>query len=715
MRKEPHPTPSSGRGKRGAIRLVGGLFLASAIVPTSMIGTSVAAPAPDAPTTTVTTPGDFSVTVPEGVCGVQITLAGGAGGDALGGSTQGGGALIELGEFAVDVGDEIHGVVGGAGGNGGDAGVNGGGEGSPTGGHRGAGGGGYTEVRIESGNRLALAAGGGGSGGGHVPAWGHGGDAGVPTGTGIYPGSDGLDGWDAPNAQPGGGAGAGTAFGGAGGVHPDDATLNGHAGSALQGGAGGDEHSLDGGAGGGGGLFGGGGGASTVNDSVGGAGGGGGSSQVASSSPFVSGGLNPSGDGFVELNWTMCEYDLSVTKKAGAQAYEPGVPVGYTVTVTNEGPQDMAVGDTVTITDALAAGGTFTGATASSGDPVVCNPQVGDTIPAGGIIECWYPAGADDSLKRGLADGEDLTLTYEQTHSGDAPVENTVSVTDRGNPENNTASATVDPADPSLTLEKSASPKRITKAGQKVSYVFEVTNTGNIALEDIAIDEGSFSGTGALSDPICPDKTLEPGDKLTCSVDYTATQADVDAGELTNTATATGATPGGLPAESETAQALVDAVHEPQLELKKSADPRRLPAAGEQVTYTFKVTNTGNVTLNDVEVDEGRFSGTGDLSVVTCPDESLAPGDSLDCTATYEVTKADAKAGKVTNTATASAVSPGGDIVESDPSTVTLKGPGILGAMLPAAGLDSWVTWLGIIGAALVLTGAAVLTRRRTV
>lgn len=703
------------RWRRAAIPLpLAGLALAAS---TWMTAPAVHAnPAPNPGVTTHSTPGPFSIPVPGGVCSVQISIAGGAGGDALGGNTQGSGAVITMGPFDVSPGQTVEGSVGGGGGNGGAAGANGGGEGSPTGGHRGAGGGGYTEVNIDGGSRLALAGGGGGSGGGHVPEWGHGGNAGVPAGAGIFPGQDGLDGSDGANARPGGGKGGLTAEGGAGGVHPDNASLNGQAGSALQGGAGGNEPSLDGGAGGGGGLFGGGGGASTVNDGVGGAGGGGGSSFVAASAPFISGGLNASGNGYVELTWTMCEYDLAVTKTADRQVYEPGVPAEFTITVTNNGPEHMVVGDTVTVTDNQATGGTLTAVSSSggSGEAIECDPSVGEVI-ASGSINCFRPIDSSPGAPvRGLDVGEVLTLTYTQEYSGSGPVENVASVNDRGDQDNNVASVVMDPAQPALDLVKSASPGQITRAGQTVNYHFDVTNSGNIALFNITIDEAAFSGTGTLGTASCPEGPdgLEPGDTITCTLSYTATQADVDAGTITNTATAGGTTPGGMSAVSNVSDADVEAVHAPSLEMEKSSDADQLKRAGQDVTYTFTITNTGNVTLSDLSVTDVEFSGTGTLSPVTCPSVQLAPDDSADCTATYVVTQADVDAGELTNTAFASALAPDGSMVESEPSTVVLKAP----AALPAAGVVAGLWVLAVVALALLVAGGVITgaARRRT-
>src|SRR5690606_32818301 len=97
---------------------------------------------------------------------------------------------------------------------------------------------------------------------------------------------------------------------------------------------------------------------------VSGAGGGGGASYVA---PSLAGnavsdisseagskrnGTGTGADGSVELTWVLCDYDLEVTKSVDGPAQDTGLTT-WTVEVTNNGPDDMAIGDTVTLTDTL--------------------------------------------------------------------------------------------------------------------------------------------------------------------------------------------------------------------------------------------------------------------------------------------------------------------------------------------------------------------------
>jgi uncharacterized repeat protein (TIGR01451 family) len=95
---------------------------------------------------------------------------------------------------------------------------------------------------------------------------------------------------------------------------------------------------------------------------------------------------------------------------------------------------------------------------------------------------------------------------------------------------------------PKLALAKDVTPSSDAAVGESVLYSFTVTNTGNVPVKAISITEVAFSGTGVLGQITCPAGAarLIPGASLTCTATYTVTQADVDAGKVTNTAKANG-------------------------------------------------------------------------------------------------------------------------------------------------------------------------------
>jgi uncharacterized repeat protein (TIGR01451 family) len=102
--------------------------------------------------------------------------------------------------------------------------------------------------------------------------------------------------------------------------------------------------------------------------------------------------------------------------------------------------------------------------------------------------------------------------------------------------------------------------------------------------------------------------------------------------------------------------------------MTKSASTMMFTGPGTVVTYSYKVTNTGNVTLTNVKLTDPMPG----LSAVTCPTTTLAPTASMTCTATYTTTQADMARGSVKNVATATGVDPAGAAKTSDPSTVTI-------------------------------------------
>ena len=323
-----------------------------------------------------------------------------------------------------------------------------------------------------------------------------------------------------------------------------------------------------------------------------------------------------------------------------------GQVVTYTFHVTNAG--------NVTVTGIAVTEGFFSGTGTVS--PITCSTT---TLAPGASVDCT----ATYIVTQADVDHGFIANTATATGTGPAG----------GAVDSRPAGATVPVTQTStLTVTKSATPTSVSAAGDVVTYTFHVTNTGNVTITDPAITEESFSGSGTAPVASCPAGALAPGASVDCTATYTVTQADVDAGSVANTATATGTPPAGVtPPVSPPSSVTVPATQTAALTLSKSASPTTVSAAGEVVTYTFHVTNTGNVTVTGIAVTEGLFSGTGTVSPITCSTTTLAPGASMDCTATYAVTQADVDRGFIANTATATGTSPAGGAV-SLPSSVTV-------------------------------------------
>jgi uncharacterized repeat protein (TIGR01451 family)/LPXTG-motif cell wall-anchored protein len=194
-----------------------------------------------------------------------------------------------------------------------------------------------------------------------------------------------------------------------------------------------------------------------------------------------------------------------------------------------------------------------------------------------------------------------------------------------------------------------------------------VTNTGNVTLTNLTVTDPMLAGV------TCPVTTLAPGETTTCSAPpYTVTAQDVTAGTIVNRATALANGGGGVDVSSDDVVEVSTAgAAEPGIHLVKHADADGPVAAGDAIVYTFTVTNTGNVTLRDITVDDPM------LGTVTCARTTLAPGQSTTCTAPpYTVTAENVRAGHVLNHATASGSAcddtDGGCVLVSDDDSVVV-------------------------------------------
>ena len=270
------------------------------------------------------------------------------------------------------------------------------------------------------------------------------------------------------------------------------------------------------------------------------------------------------------------------------------------------------------------------------------------------------------------------TYTITQADANGGTVTNTATASAR-NPGGSTVTSASSSTSTSLTqistlsLTKTAGTPTDTNtnsrvdAGDRIAYSFQVTNTGTTTISSIAITDAKVGATS------CAATTLAPGASTTCTTTtaYTIIQADVDAGSVANTATATGANPSGTAVTSNSSSTATPTSTTGTLALTKTAgtpvDVNRNGRvdAGDTIAYSFAVTNTGAQTLTAVAITDPKVGAT------TCPTTTLAPGASTTCTATYTITQADVDAGAVANTASARGTNPAGAAVTSNTSSTS--------------------------------------------
>lgn len=339
-------------------------------------------------------------------------------------------------------------------------------------------------------------------------------------------------------------------------------------------------------------------------------------------------------------------------------------------------------GDTITYT--------FLGT--NTGNTTLTDVTITDPLPGLGELEFdWSDAYADGVLRPGdtVSATAEYTLTQDDVDSG--TVSNTATVAGIApdtTPVDDDDSWNVDiTPQPRIELDKSG-PLSVGKAGDEVTYTFIATNTGSVTLSGVEIVD-PLTGLSALSyDWPGADGVLAPGAFVTATATYTVTQADADAHEILNAATVEGTPPTG-PAVDDGDDHTVIVPAQPGIEIVKTGAMASGATGllGETVEYTFVATNTGNVTLTGVTIDDVSLPGLSPLTLGDWPGVSgeLAPGDSIDATASYTLTQADIELGYVDNVATTEGTPPvdgGGDpstpvTDEDDERVTTLQAPAI--------------------------------------
>ena len=214
----------------------------------------------------------------------------------------------------------------------------------------------------------------------------------------------------------------------------------------------------------------------------------------------------------------------------------------------------------------------------------------------------------------------------------------------------------------SIILTESTTSTGYGAAGQTIPYSYLVANTGTTTLTGVGVSDDLVPTVS------CPSATLAPGNSETCTGSYTVTQGDVDAGSVTDVATASGTNPQSIVVTSAPSSVTVAAnATTSSIILAESTTSTGYGAAGQTIPYSYLVTNTGTTTLTGVGVSDDL------VPTVTCPSATLAPGASEACTGSYTVTQGDVDAGSVTDVATASGTNPQSIVVTSAPSSVTVS------------------------------------------
>ncbi|SFJ63362.1 SprB repeat-containing protein, partial [Olleya namhaensis] len=157
-------------------------------------------------------------------------------------------------------------------------------------------------------------------------------------------------------------------------------------------------------------------------------------------------------------------------------------------------------------------------------------------------------------------------------------------------------------------------------AGDLVTYIFTVTNPGDLLINSITIADtllgGDITADVTLTGDTNNDGLLDPSETWVYTApNYTVTQEDVDTGIITNSVTVSGLEPDGTTSIEANDTYVIDENNTELtfctptngLNIVKSAaiaNGEACLVVGSEVTYTFTVTNTGTVSVNSITITD---------------------------------------------------------------------------------------------------------------
>jgi uncharacterized repeat protein (TIGR01451 family) len=240
------------------------------------------------------------------------------------------------------------------------------------------------------------------------------------------------------------------------------------------------------------------------------------------------------------------------------------------------------------------------------------------------------------------------------------------------------------PQDPRLTIDNTGTwvdgdADGFADVGEQIDYVITVLNDGNVTLHGVAVNDtvlgGPLSGPASGDDG---DGLLDVGETWTYEASYLITQADIDAGNVVNEATATALGPQDQPA-SGTDGNDEDLPQNPHLVVAMAAsipdvdEDDEIDSPDDDITYAITIVNDGNVTLHNVGLNNSlpvsptthiETGGTG-----TNGDDILDVGETWTYAPVYDVQQGDIdNRGSVDGNAD--------DNIHNDVTVTTLEGAG---------------------------------------
>ena len=298
-----------------------------------------------------------------------------------------------------------------------------------------------------------------------------------------------------------------------------------------------------------------------------------------------------------------------------------------------------------------------------------------------------------------------------------------------GNTEDDPTVTTISQS-PSIEVTKLATLKdngdNVVGTSDIIEYTITVENTGDVTIDNLSLEDTLSDGQGNTltlsyglffsgSDQNSSEGTIQVGETATYIAYYIIEQLAADSGNISNTVTATGSSPTGTDdvtdisddgddtdgnTEDDSTDVLTDAIS--TIEVTKTAtitdNGDGFNGSGDIIEYTISVENTGNVTIDNINLEDTLTDGDGNSLLLSngpffagsdqnSPDGTIQVGETATYIAYYVIDQSAADSGSIVNTAKAkgnnpneteiSDVSDDGDDTdgntEDDPTVVTTK------------------------------------------
>ena len=382
--------------------------------------------------------------------------------------------------------------------------------------------------------------------------------------------------------------------------------------------------------------------------------------------------------------------DIAIVKESdqvpgnnGCVELAEGDVITYTFRVTNEGNVSI---DNVVVTDPLVGLSTITGPTGDTGSDGIL-----------GLNEIWEYTATYTVTQDDVDDGE---VTNQATVNGLAMNPSNTPVSDDSHPTSTTAdgdTVVVICQNPAIAIVKigvfnDVDGNQCADAGiDTITYTFTVTNEGNVSLSGITVTDPLLQSPNPVvaivyqSGDTDSDGNLDVTETwVYTATSYTITQDDIDTGNVTNQATATGTAPDQTVVEDLSGtevdnddQTVIELCQNPDIAIVKTGvfndvDGNQCADAGiDTITYTFTVTNEGNVSLSGITVTDPLLQAPNPIVDIVFQGGDTDGDNELDVTETwiytatsYTITQDDIDTGSVTNQATATGTAPDQTVVE---------------------------------------------------